>query len=274
MANLTRVFLDHECTTAPLAFAKIRALDENTKKLLNGDEGGSWSPSSPIVIGGAGLRILGRGAITGPGLAGALGVIASPSAPVRHGRLEADDYIWFTEVRTYTVSALVMAAAGDHALVMQNVSVGGAETRAHSSRWLSSLRVHDGATLSKVRCAWIVTENHSNVPEARPKMRVVRVSATGQPEPLRFGADTDSEGFIFMGSAASASAYNASNDPQVAEYEINVSQRATIDTSRFRYYAEFIEESGAGAFTEGTSNGNHYYALTAVHTNVRHMGPQ
>lgn len=44
--------------------AEWEALDENQFKSINGDDGGSWAPSSPIVVGGSGINV------TGPAILG------------------------------------------------------------------------------------------------------------------------------------------------------------------------------------------------------------
>ena len=37
----------------------MEAIDANQSKAINGDEGGTWAPSSPIVVGGSGMEITG-----------------------------------------------------------------------------------------------------------------------------------------------------------------------------------------------------------------------
>lgn len=48
--------------------AELASIDSKTFKAINGDEGGTWAPSSPIVVGGAGMTITMVGASTAEGL--------------------------------------------------------------------------------------------------------------------------------------------------------------------------------------------------------------
>jgi hypothetical protein len=45
--------------------AEFWAFDNGQFKSINGDEGGTWAPSSPIVIGGSGLQVTGNAVLTG-----------------------------------------------------------------------------------------------------------------------------------------------------------------------------------------------------------------
>lgn len=45
----------------PVLASEFADLDRKTFKAINGDEGGTWAPTSPIAIGGAGLEIGGAG---------------------------------------------------------------------------------------------------------------------------------------------------------------------------------------------------------------------
>lgn len=56
MAHFTKVWpagLTDGVSTLP--HADLEALDTNASKAINGDDGGSWSPSSAVVVGGSGL---------------------------------------------------------------------------------------------------------------------------------------------------------------------------------------------------------------------------
>ena len=45
--------------------AELEAIDENLSKAINGDDGGTWSPTAPIIIGGSGLQV--DGPLNAPG---------------------------------------------------------------------------------------------------------------------------------------------------------------------------------------------------------------
>lgn len=66
MAHFQRVRLAGLWLTASvLQPGEMEQLDANQSKAINGDDGGPWSPSSPIEIGGSGIKITGLAEFTG-----------------------------------------------------------------------------------------------------------------------------------------------------------------------------------------------------------------
>lgn len=59
MAHFTYTRSGGVWNTLPVAYSELAELDAKTYKAINGDEGGTWAPSSAIVIGGSGLTVVG-----------------------------------------------------------------------------------------------------------------------------------------------------------------------------------------------------------------------
>lgn len=59
MAHNTRVWSPPLVFNQVIGVAELNALDVFTSESLNGDQGGSWAPATPIVIGGSGLNATG-----------------------------------------------------------------------------------------------------------------------------------------------------------------------------------------------------------------------
>lgn len=273
MAHFDRELTDVEWATVPLTKEVVRALDATSVKVLNGDGGGQWAPSSPIVIGGAGLTALGSVAITGGG-----GITTSAGKHITHGRLDDLDYITLAAghaLKSRSVPCNVGPVGGNYAQVLSDDGspTQGISTRRPGVRFLSApLRVHNRGTIASVDLVWMVVFGHAAIPANRPRFRVLRVDTSGTVLPLRVASDTDADGFILLGSSASLAAYEASAAAQVATYTVTETALATVDTSRFSYHAEIVEESGADAFTGGT--GNRFNTLITHHTGIPHLGPQ
>src|SRR5690348_4618315 len=51
--------------SAIVATSDMEDLDSKTERAINGDEGGTWAPTSPIVIGGSGAELTGPTTISG-----------------------------------------------------------------------------------------------------------------------------------------------------------------------------------------------------------------
>src|SRR3954471_23796930 len=76
--------------------ALLRRLDEIAAQGINGDEGGLWTPSTKLVIGGSGVQISNAGGFTG-------GVATGSRAPARALVLGDSDWPTYSTPRTRTV---------------------------------------------------------------------------------------------------------------------------------------------------------------------------
>ena len=275
MAHHTRELSDENWLIAPLDATVIRNLDEKTKKNVSGVGGGLYEPTAPIAIGGAGMRLLGPyNQLTGASSS----IETGPNKHIVHARLDGDDYIALDPDHPDTLRALttnVGPVGCDFAFVVQDNLFGspGVTTRRTGvAFWSAPIRVHNKGRLLSFDLSWAVTQSHASVPASRPQFRVVRVDRKGKVEPLRIASDTDPNGFILLGDPTSGAAYSASTNPQFANYAVNQTALAKVDTSQYVYHAEFVEESGTNSFT--STNGNRFVFITANHDSVPHIGPQ
>jgi hypothetical protein len=90
--------------------ADFEDLDSKTARALNADDGGSWSPSSPIVIGGQGVQIAGEGLhVTGKGIVGRPRVDITVAGP--------------NSSATYTADATRLVTLGSNILADQSYTL-------------------------------------------------------------------------------------------------------------------------------------------------------
>lgn len=281
MAHHNREQDDAAYNNVPLSSSTLRNLDEKTKKNIGGHTGGTWAPTSPIVIGGAGLQLL------GPSTLPSATITTSPGKHITHGRLDADDYITLAsshlgESRWAEGCCDTFVASSRSTVALQTSVASGiiaaAQPRVPGARFFMPVRVHHGATVSSFILAFVIVYAHATVPVVAPKMRVVRIDAAGNVEPLRQNAtDTDADGFMnILSSGSTLSTYEGGHIEQLFIYNPDRADRTTVDASKYVYMAEIVEESGVGAFSNSASpnNGNLYFAIETWLGDIHHLGPQ
>ena len=225
----------------------LKNIDEKTRKSINGDEGGAWSPSSQIVIGGAGVGIGGPWSMSGAGVT----VTTATDKPITFGKGDALDYFGYDSSHSGAAPALYVPFRGGFSAVKsdQPASSGGSLLAATTgSRFWTPLRVYSGAPqISTVTVTFRVNEGHALVPQKLPRMRVFAVASDGSVTPLRApDATTDLEGFQFFPTPASGAAWTAGGADQTWPYTCNVAR--VIDSAAELYGIEFVEESGTNSW--------------------------
>ena len=214
-------------TPTPADFA---ALDQALEQLVNGDGGGIWYPSAPVVVGGAGLWLTSSSYLT----QGAL-VVATTGVPISFGD---SDYFLFqnhvSNTRTLLQSFLNISP--------QTGWIEGASTQL-GARGLLPLRVPNGATLSTVVLTFQVGASHSGIPANMAKFRVCAVSPSGVVTPMAT-TGVDVNGFLPLATPASGSAWYAGGGFQTATYTCTTSN--VIDLAH-TYFLEVVDESGTNA---------------------------
>lgn len=132
-------------------------LDRNASELVNMTDGGTWTPSSPICIGGRGTILDSSCQITG-------GITTKPGYGGKKPQIELDDQ-WpvFSAPRTRVVTTSWLRSEGSGALPVY-FSRSGTCTRSgilgsglNIGMLLSDHQIHDGATLTKATCSWRYT---------------------------------------------------------------------------------------------------------------------
>jgi len=254
-------------------------VDLTLSKAINGDGGGAWTPSAPIIIGGAGMLF--GGAWTLSGSASYANASASGKR-VTHGD---SDYFVLKSGHTGATRTLVTpcarivdGTATDAAFALNNPYVaascgygGGNPVPANTSgapsyRLFVPLTVHHGATLTQAVITFVVSTSHPGVPTTMPRYRVYRVDASGVVTPLR-SASTLPLGFEPFPTPASGAAWTNSSSPQSFTYTINAG--TVIDSTKYAYVCEILDESGTNALV-----GNIYLDVTCTFTTIPDLRAQ
>jgi hypothetical protein len=238
MSHFSRTRSDWFDGYAPTG-ADFDDLDGKTVKALDGKSGGTYSPSSAIVIGGAGLQMVGAT------LALNAAIVVQPGAGkvLEFGNNDYPKYDPVPYASKFTVSAqigLISSNIGDVSrtgLASIDIDNLGAVGRV-------PLRVHDNSLITVANFHFIIIGS-ARIPSQLPRFRVVRVDATGLVEPLRQAFDVDQDGWISMVTPVSGAAYINGNSTQFTQYPCNINN--TVDSSKYLYIAEFMEESGANS---------------------------
>jgi hypothetical protein len=244
----------------------LSALDGFITVLINGDGGGTWTPSSVITIGGAGVNILGPWTLHGTAVAD--GNVAAP--------FEFGDSDFFVLATGHSLSARVILVQCESGLPTAAASyfaaapagpgeptvtwvltetfetplgfgtyvVSGSNLIQRPMPLVVPIRVHNGATIIQTVLQWAVGQAHSGVPENLPKWRVVSISAVGQVTPLNssYTGNYDNNGYLLMVPPASGSAYYNSGTPYNHTYACDGD--VVIDTALYEYAVEIIDEWG------------------------------
>lgn len=154
----------------------MRRMDQAASECIDGDNGGTWNPSSPIIIGGAGVSLLNNvrltGVVTGPRAAGGGGIVLTSqfvvleTARTRTTVVPLRDFL----TRVDGDSPYNELGAGISAFA----AVGGA-----FSCELPSRRIHRGYTPLSVTLRMRVGARPGSVPVNMPGFNVTRIPSTG-----------------------------------------------------------------------------------------------
>lgn len=257
----------------PLTGAEVAAIDETTFLALNGDDGGTWTPSGPIVFGGEGLTFAGPSSMSGANSA----VNAGPLAPIVFGKGTDDDYFglpsghperarnatqliteWFApypELFVFGHPAAEFAEGGNMGVTSTFAARVTSSTQ-EGSRFQAPLRTYEGARLTRVDFTFRVNTGGGGIaPTNLPRFRVIAVDRNGGVFPLRApDGTTDENGFQYFAPAPSPNtrdAWYALGEMQTFQYVCNEAARQVIDLATYHYLLEFLEESGPGTWELG-----------------------
>lgn len=227
----------------------LRNIDEKTRKAING-KGGAWNPSAPIVIGGAGVELLGSMTLSGGGH-------AQPDAGKNY--TFGGDHTFLLSSRTHTiVTSLAESSRGiplrDFRIDSSTFGLAGQRPGAVA---MLPLRVHDGATIQSpvtVNADLPNTYTLSSGGQAGGA-RIVKIGRDGSRTVLRSSAGSDA--FATTALAAGLSAISISIVPEV------------IDVSQFAYFVEIREAIGGS----GSASWTHFMSAVASFT-VTDLRPQ
>lgn len=148
-----------------------------------------------------------------------------------------------------------------------------AQVSAGGGRLTCPLRVHHGATVTQVVFHFLIGNSHSaGMPASLPQMRVLRLDMAGNAVPLcttptTFGWLGNGWLQFYGASIVIPSVYFNGGAVQTVTYACDGG--TVIDTSRYAYVAQIIDESGAGAM-----GGNTFYAAEATSSAIPDLRPQ
>lgn len=213
--------------------AEFEKLDQNAFESVNGDKGGTWSPTGdPIVIGGEGLSRTFESATFDD-------FDADPGGKRTFVRTHA-----FTPY-TRLYGSAVLAAFG----IPQGDGSGSCVS--------TILLVPHGATVTKVRAFFKVASGHSTLPATGPGISIQRIKPSDTPVSLTTTLlSTDPALFTLPGTVV---AYEDSGNTQFVDYVPD--QNNVIDNEQYYYAITMIDEDGGGA-----QAGNLYYGYEVTYT--------
>lgn len=253
----------------------IRNIDEKTRKAVSGTAG-SYSPSSAIVVGGAGLELQ-------------CGAQLSNSAKVQPATGKRyifgdDDYFKFETPVQRVLCDSPFLLQGNRTLFREALSVvdtsstaaQGLRTRRPGAFLRMPIRLPDGVRLSLVEVFFNITQVHAAFPATLPKARVVRIAAGGEieqhPNPTSIalmpsGTTTfDSDGWFTMIKPTLPASYIGA---VTLTLSFDAAKVPPTDTSRFAYAVEWAEESGTNSFTGNSGSFISLLRSTYYHDDLR-----
>lgn len=276
MAAFTRELDDSLWVTGyKVPATTLKNIDIKTIQSWNGDGGGSYAPSAPIIIAGlAGLALCAWTTLTGSSK-----IATAAGSHVAHGD---GDYILLggsnpnnQRVLVQPIVDTLRPSTSPFAMVATTTN-GAAQSRANGCRILTTIRTHHLATLTQVAFAFVVSSSHGP-PTYLPQFRVFRKSLVdGTIVPCRaIDSVTDANGWVmFSPRPASAALWFAAGAIQSFTYALN--QNNVADRTQYKFYAEIAEEFGNGnAFTETTARtGNVWLSTSTTNTLIADLRPQ
>lgn len=244
---------------APNPAGYWQALDTAQSGLINGGEasgGGTWNPAAQIVIGGAGMWCCGPWTFAAPYLM----ALCTSAFPLTFGD---SDYALLGTGHAAASRDLVTACNlgldhsgavnGGIALMMADFASGGGAINYAGSpfraggRLLVPLRVHHGATFQNVRFYFTIITGHSAVPSILPFFRAYAVDILGNVTPLNTSTGQVGGGFMSFPTPSNTTTYQ-----NTGEFIYPTDAGTVVDTTRFTYFAEIVDEGGSNAMNGNT----------------------
>lgn len=225
----------------------LRNIDEKTKQAIS-ESGGTWAPTSAIVLSGAGLELQSSLRLSG-------GAKAQPAGAARFRF--GDDYFRYETARTRTIDTSPLAILADFNLgrdarpwmIITQVTAPAIRMRRAGATLRVPLRIPDGARLQSVELTFKVGQTHASLPAELPAFRVLRSRADGLVEPVPNITNSAYEkgGWVGLPVPPSAATYSTTLYTLTATFDATLND--PCDRSVYAYDLEFREESGTNAYT-------------------------
>jgi len=237
---------------------ELETLEANLAAGINGDDGSTHAPATPIGIHGSqGLRVTGPAVIERGGSINA----TVPQFALSGRTLNLQDGDWplldpSNALATRTPMQSVLKARGypwDAAWIARQEN-GSLQALAPSidldngqgpqtCRAYVPLDTHDGATLTQIVVYFHVGALHAGLPSVMPSVRVLRQDASGNTVALTSAAaGADVNGYVYVPKPASGAAWT--NNFATQSLTVPCDQNNVIDESQYTYIVELVEEQG------------------------------
>lgn len=239
------------------SLADFTALDESLFQSVNGDGGGTWTPTADINVGGAGMWF------AGPSTIGSSAALTTGSG--QYITFGDSDYVELVNSHTgatRTLCTMCMLAVAPVGWGLNSSFASQLESQAIGAHAVIPLRVHQNATLTQAVLTLVVSTTHANVPATLPGMRVCQRDQDGNVTPLTVG---DANGFAYFPTPVSGSAWYAAGAAQTLTVAVTPT---VIDRYAYSYFAEIVDEAGYGALT-----GNLYNDIDLTFTTILDTRP-
>lgn len=247
----------------------LRNIDEKSKKAISGT-GGTWAPSSAIIIGGAGMQLQCGMQLTN--------ATANPGAG-KAFRFGDDDYFQFDAPVARTIDDSPLAICGVFTLQREarawmevaSTITPALRTKHAGARLMLPLRIPDGSRLGTLQVAFKVGQSHANVPVALPTARVVRCAADGTIDqyPNNTTATRSPDGWVSPARPASGALWYAAGALQAFDITFDEVAGERADTSTYGYAVQWRDESGTDAFADDVGNYLVHLKLTVYQPDLR-----
>lgn len=123
------------------------------------------------------------------------------------------------------------------------------------------LAVHNGATISTVVFSFAVGAAHASAPQNLPQFRLFAVDTSGNVTTWQSGS---AGGYATFPTPASGALWYAAGATQT--YTYSLTGVPVVDTSKFTYFAEVIDESGTNS-----QAGNIFYSAAVTFIQIPDM---
>lgn len=208
--------------------ATFRNLDQFSSELVNGDEGGAWAPTDPIVIGARGTPTITLGTagsvlsgdietVSGNAIGNAIDalpglILQSSAVPVFQTARTRSIVVPFTTF----IEANTAAALNEPRWEVDPVSLGARwiATNTTNANIIATVPMplrgqHSGATIDSIDFRFAVGEQHAALPSVMPRVRAIKVSGdTIAPLHTVSVGDYDANGWYVDPAATIADYYN------------------------------------------------------------------
>ena len=247
----------HVTWSGSVAVSDLKSLDQRGLQMVNGDDGGTWAPATPLEIDGAshGLFLSGPTQVWGAGF-----LQTFPSSGARFS-CQTGNYPLFCPghagATRSLMSSFAVAACTPWMGLYPQVTAGGLMTGAVQTlagalsyedgsvvpvTFRAELAVHNGATMTEVVLSFAVPPG-ATAPTTPPRARILRVDVNGDIEPCTsVAAGADAYGYVTLPAPAGAAAWY--NGGAAQTWALTTDQNNAVDISQYVYLVEIVEAQG------------------------------